>query len=355
MNEVVERVEATAVEQARPQQRQSLIQKIAGKYAVEPGKLFETLKQVAFRQRPDSRTGEVVVVTNEQMMALLIVSDQYGLNPFTKEIYAFPDKANGIVPVLGVDGWIRIIQAQPEYDGEEFVFSDTKNKAGIPEWIEVRMYRKDRTRPTVIREYFDEVQRDTQPWRSHPRRMLRHKGLIQCARVAFGFGGIYDEDEAARIIEGDVRVVRDSTDDEIEARAAAAAARRAAAAPATAPALEQTKPVTIEQTIDVEARETQHAAAANAVKPKEDAKPESVPADSTPSDHGGGAPAADAPASKASNGPAVTAKSIERAMRGAKSMDALNDAASLINALPLGEQKSLNELYKERAAAFGVE
>jgi hypothetical protein len=31
-------------------------------------------------------------VTDEQMMALLIVADQYGLNPFTKEIYGYPDK-----------------------------------------------------------------------------------------------------------------------------------------------------------------------------------------------------------------------------------------------------------------------
>jgi len=31
--------------------------------------------------------------------------------------------------------------------------------------------------------------------------MLRHKALIQCARIAFGFSGIYDEDEAARIVE----------------------------------------------------------------------------------------------------------------------------------------------------------
>ena len=31
-------------------------------------------------------------------------------------------------------------------------------------------------------------------------RMLRHKALIQCARLAFGFTGIYDQDEAERII-----------------------------------------------------------------------------------------------------------------------------------------------------------
>lgn len=31
--------------------------------------------------------------------------------------------------------------------------------------------------------------------------MLRHKAMIQCARIAFGFTGIYDEDEAQRINE----------------------------------------------------------------------------------------------------------------------------------------------------------
>jgi hypothetical protein len=31
--------------------------------------------------------------------------------------------------------------------------------------------------------------------------MLRHKAMIQCARLAFGYGGIYDQDEAERIVE----------------------------------------------------------------------------------------------------------------------------------------------------------
>jgi hypothetical protein len=52
-------------------------------------------------------------VSDAQMTALLIVANQYGLNPWTKEIYAFPDKNNGIVPVVGVDGWSRIINEPP--------------------------------------------------------------------------------------------------------------------------------------------------------------------------------------------------------------------------------------------------
>ena len=39
--------------------------------------------------------------------------------------------------------------------------------------------------------------------------MLRHKSLIQCSRIAFGFIGIYDQDEAERIIEGQAVVISD--------------------------------------------------------------------------------------------------------------------------------------------------
>ena len=124
------------------------------------------------------------------------------LNPFTKEIYAFPDKG-GIVPVVGVDGWARIINEHPAFDGMDFN-DGPADKAGAPEWIECVMYRKDRTHPTKVRERMSECRRSTPPWQSHPTRMLRHKAMIQCARIAFGFAGIYDEDEAERIIERDM-------------------------------------------------------------------------------------------------------------------------------------------------------
>jgi hypothetical protein len=84
----------------------NLIAKFAERFTVEPSRVLPTLKATAFKVK----NGEA---TDEQMMALLIVADQYGLNPFTKEIYAFPDKQNGIVPVVGLDGWSRIINENP--------------------------------------------------------------------------------------------------------------------------------------------------------------------------------------------------------------------------------------------------
>lgn len=168
--------------------KQGLITKFAGRFGVDADKMLTTLKQTAFRTEKEA--------SNEQMMALLVVADQYGLNPWTKEIYAFEDKFKGIVPVVSIDGWVRIINERPELDAIEFAQSaDDAEDA----WIECTISRKDRSKPVAVREYLAECRRDTGPWKSHPRRMLRHKALIQCARVAFGFGGIYDPDEAERI------------------------------------------------------------------------------------------------------------------------------------------------------------
>jgi phage recombination protein Bet len=185
----------------------SLTQNLASRFelgAENSQELMNTLKSTAFKVKEG-------VVSDAQMTALMIVAQQYSLNPWTKEIYAYPDKQNGIVPVVGVDGWSRIVNDHPQLDGIEFNYSqETLQHKGktAHEWIECVITRKDRSRPIVVREYFDEVCRSlnfTTPWDSHPKRMHRHKALIQCARVAFGFGGIYDQDEAERLVEIDVQ------------------------------------------------------------------------------------------------------------------------------------------------------
>jgi len=187
--------------------KNSLAGKFAAKFNVDEQEVISILKTTAFKQRDGSPPSD------NQMMALMIVADQYGLNPFVKEIYAYPDKSNGIVPVVGVDGWNRIMNDHPQMDGIEFKYSDEtvthKNKS-CHVWIEAIITRKDRSKPIVVREYFDEVVRNPNfptPWDSHPKRMHRHKAEIQCARIAFGFAGIYDEDEAERILEKDITPV----------------------------------------------------------------------------------------------------------------------------------------------------
>jgi phage recombination protein Bet len=175
----------------------SLLAKFGTKYSVDARKVYETLCATAFS----------AAKTEEQVIALLVVADQYGLNPFTKEIFAFPGQRGEVVPVVGIDGWNRIAQQHPQFDGVELRYSENmveppKGKS-CPEWVEAVIYRKDRQHPVVIREFIDECFRSTGPWESHTKRMLRHKALIQGYRTAFGFHGIYDQDEAERIIDVD--------------------------------------------------------------------------------------------------------------------------------------------------------
>ena len=123
----------------------TLTSKLAAAFDMGDGaELITTLKATAFK-------GDV---SDAQMTALLIVANQYRLNPWTKEIYAFPDKKNGIVPVVGVDGWARIINSHPQFDGIEFAYSDElvqmpSASSKAPAWIECRMFRKDRTAPLL--------------------------------------------------------------------------------------------------------------------------------------------------------------------------------------------------------------
>jgi phage recombination protein Bet len=168
------------------QKREGLVAKFANRFNIDGDKFLPILKATAFKQGSTE-------ITNEQLAALLVVADQYDLNPFTKEIFAFPDKG-GIVPVVSVDGWARIINEHPQNNGFSIEVSDDGSKAVAT------FHRKDREYPTVVTEYLSECKRNTQPWNSHPKRMLRHKALIQGARMAFGFAGIYDGDEAARIV-----------------------------------------------------------------------------------------------------------------------------------------------------------
>jgi len=158
---------------------------MADRYSVEPAKLYSMLKNTVFKGASD-----------EELMALTVVSNEYKLNPMLKEIYAFPAKGGGIVPVVSVDGWTKIMNDHPEMDGLEF--EDRHDENGKLVSCTAIIYRKDRSKPTKVTEYISECRRNTDPWKME-HRMLRHKALSQGARIAFGFSGIYDEDEAEKM------------------------------------------------------------------------------------------------------------------------------------------------------------
>lgn len=173
-----------STELADQTEKKSAVAQMAGRLAISQPRLMEVLKATVFKACKD----------DNQFAALVIVANEYQLNPLTKEIYAFPGKGGEIVPIVSIDGWLRIINSHAQFDGMDEEF------APDGAWCKVTMFRKDRTRPTVHTEFLDEVRRNTEPWKQHTRRMLKWKTIIQCARIAFGFGGIYDEDEGKEVV-----------------------------------------------------------------------------------------------------------------------------------------------------------
>jgi phage recombination protein Bet len=163
----------------------SAMQLMASRCNVDPAKLHQTLKSTVFKG-----------ATDEEMLALVVTANTYQLNPLLKEMYAFPKKGGGIVPMVGVDGWLKIANRQDNYDGMSVeVFGDGKT----PTHATCEIYLKNRAHPVKVTEYFEECRRNTDPWNQMPRRMIRNKVMIQAIRVAFGIGGIFDEDEATDI------------------------------------------------------------------------------------------------------------------------------------------------------------
>jgi phage recombination protein Bet len=168
------------------QPKRSVLVSMSSHYGMEPAAFEATLRATVVPPN----------TSKEQFAAFLLVAKQYGLNPVTKEIYAFPTKGGGIQPIVGIDGWMNLINSHPSCDGIEFKdeFDDQRQLVAITAII----HRKDRKHPTMVTEYMGECKRSTEPWQKWPARMLRHKAAIQCARYAFGFAGIIDPEEAER-------------------------------------------------------------------------------------------------------------------------------------------------------------
>ena len=156
------------------------IENMAGRLSMSPANLQRTLMNTVFKGASEA-----------EFAALIVVSNAYGLNPLLKEIYAFPAKGGGIIPYVSVDGWVRITNEHPQFDGVEF--NDIVDDKGNLYAIESVIYRRDRTHPIKVTEYMDECKGNGPAWQKTPKRMLRHRALIQGARIAFGFSGIYAE------------------------------------------------------------------------------------------------------------------------------------------------------------------
>ena len=126
-----------------------------------------------------------VMAPKQTLLALLRLSRANHLDPLKEEVALALYEDSHWQAYITVEGYSKMLNCHPAFNG--IVFAESPELAnGIPIWMECTIYRKDRGLPIVIREYFEEVKGEQAIWQKMPRRMLRHRTLQQCARLAMG-------------------------------------------------------------------------------------------------------------------------------------------------------------------------
>ena len=121
------------------------------------------------------------------ILTLLRTASEHRLDPIKDEVNLTQYEDGSWQVFITVDGWSKLMNQHPAFCGIEFTESP-ESINNVPTWISCSIYRTDRAIPTTVREYLLEVQNDHAMWQKMPRRMLRHRVMQQCARIAFGIG-----------------------------------------------------------------------------------------------------------------------------------------------------------------------
>ena len=128
----------------------------------------------------------------EDIVGFLQIAHRFDLDPWAKEIFMIRSKGR-VTTYVGIDGYSKIVNRQPEYDGCEFSYDQGSD--GSIEAVTCTMWRKDRTHPMAITAFYSECVPATpsEAWKRSPGRMLRHRAFVQAARLCFGISGALDE------------------------------------------------------------------------------------------------------------------------------------------------------------------
>jgi hypothetical protein len=122
-------------------------------------------------------------VPAKTILTLLRMMQSLHLDPLLEEI-GFTQFEDGQWQVfITIEGCSKLLNHHPQFNGLVFNQANTLID-GVPEWIECSIYRRDRDVPTTVREYYIEVRGENAIWQKMPRRILRHRALQQCVRLA---------------------------------------------------------------------------------------------------------------------------------------------------------------------------
>ena len=113
---------------------------------------------------------------------------KYELDPLSDEIILLKNSDGQYQTLITIDGRMKLINQDPQFAGITCKES-TELEEGIPLWMECSIYRHDRILPITVKEYYAEIKTEHAFWKAMPRRMLRHRTMQQCARLAFNIHG----------------------------------------------------------------------------------------------------------------------------------------------------------------------
>jgi hypothetical protein len=129
-----------------------------------------------------SQYPQLTEATQETCLRLIA---EYRLNPRADELDLIQFEEGRWQVFITVNGWAKLINAHPAFCGIEFSEASELDQ-GVPIWMGCAIYRTDRVKPIEVKEYFSEMKTEHAAWQQMPRRMLRHRAMQQCARLAFG-------------------------------------------------------------------------------------------------------------------------------------------------------------------------
>ena len=154
--------------------------------------------------------------TNEEFSMFAEFCKGTGLNPFKKEIWCIvtgKGQYRKVQMMTGINGFYAIANSHPQFDGVENDYgpmkeielrTPEKKKIKVPEWIECKVYRKDRSRPQMFRAVWEEFHQDLVTrngylsiWAQKPSLMLEKCAESMALRKAFPqeLNGMYTSEE----------------------------------------------------------------------------------------------------------------------------------------------------------------
>ncbi len=157
--------------------------------AVPTNKVFDVLRgiwTVSKGQPP---------LTNQELMIGMALIVRYELDPFAREIYVTRDKKGRLMTIIGVDGWIRILDRTDHYDGFERIEEEDKDGNLIS--VETIIHSKERKYPARYKARMDEYMKlGGFMAGTIPRHMLGIFSLRHAGRLFIPMGTVVTEEEA---------------------------------------------------------------------------------------------------------------------------------------------------------------